>query len=80
MSAIKELYERLSNLISRGNVSAAEAIIKRLFPDDFDVEMQIKGVRSIMAEHLILDGKCGVPEDIPVPDNVKREHPSENHP
>jgi len=79
MSAIKELYERISNLISRGNVAAAEAILKQLFPDDFDVEMQIKGVRSIMAEPLSLDGKRAEQEDHPVPDNTQREQ-HENHP
>jgi len=57
MSATRELYEFISNLLSRGNVSAAEAILKRLFPDDFDVEMQIEGVRAIMAEPLTQEAK-----------------------
>ena len=78
MSATRELYERISNLLSRGNVAAAEAILKRFFPDDFDVEMQIKGVRSIMAEPLSPDGKRAVQEDHLVPDNPQREQ-HENH-
>jgi len=80
MSETRELYERISNLLRRGNVSAAEAILKRLFPDDFDIEVQIKGVRSIMAEPLSPDGKRAVQEDDPVPDTAQREHPGDEHP
>jgi hypothetical protein len=78
MSATRELYELISNLLSRGNVTAAEEILKRLFPDDFDVEMQIKGVRSIMAEPLSLDDKRAVQGnkadgglDNPIPEKVQ---------
>lgn len=73
MSATRELYERISDLISRGYVKAAEEVLKRLFTDDFDVEnetmswieMQIKGVRSIMAEPLRPDAKRVIEEDNP---------------
>ena len=57
MSATRELYERISNLLRKGNVAAAEEILKRLFPNDFNVEMQINGVRSIMAEPLTQEAK-----------------------
>jgi hypothetical protein len=68
MTATRELYELISNLLSRGNMTAAKEILRRLFPNDFDIEMQIKGVRTIMAEPLSPDVKHEIQANNPEED------------
>ncbi len=52
MTATRELFERVSFLISTGRESVARETLKRMGLDDFDVEMQIEGVKQIMNEPL----------------------------
>lgn len=52
MTATRELFERVSFLISTGRESTARETLKKYGLDDFDVEMQIEGAKQIMKEPL----------------------------